>query len=118
MGPSLGPGHLLLVCRVFGFYPKPVRAMWMRDNQELVDSQQGDVLPNADGTWYLRVTLHVAAEELSGFSCWVNHSSLEGQDIILYWGKKELNSRLEMGGGGFQIQQEEILWNLGIFEYK
>ncbi|XP_058511946.1 T-cell surface glycoprotein CD1a-like [Ochotona princeps] len=84
-GPSLGPRHLLLVCRVFGFYPKPVRAMWMRDNQELVDSQQGDVLPNADGTWYLRVTLDVAAEEVTGLSCWVNHRSLEGQNIILYW---------------------------------
>ncbi|KAK1329452.1 hypothetical protein QTO34_011639 [Cnephaeus nilssonii] len=44
-----------------GFYPKPVWVMWMRGQQELPGTQQGDFLPNADGTWYLRVTLDVAA---------------------------------------------------------
>uniref|UniRef100_A0A452RHD8 MHC class I-like antigen recognition-like domain-containing protein n=1 Tax=Ursus americanus TaxID=9643 RepID=A0A452RHD8_URSAM len=31
-GPSPGPGRLLLVCHVSGFYPKPVWVMWMREN--------------------------------------------------------------------------------------
>ncbi|XP_030892036.1 T-cell surface glycoprotein CD1c isoform X2 [Leptonychotes weddellii] len=39
-----------------------------------------------DGTWYLRVTLDVEAEEAAGLSCRVRHSSLGNQDIILYWG--------------------------------
>ncbi|XP_006159128.1 T-cell surface glycoprotein CD1b [Tupaia chinensis] len=85
-GPSPGPGRLLLVCHVSGFYPKPRWVMWMRGEQEQPGTQQGDVLPNADWTWYLRVTLDVAAGEEAGLSCRVKHSSLGGQDIILYWG--------------------------------
>ncbi|XP_032701569.1 T-cell surface glycoprotein CD1a-like isoform X1 [Lontra canadensis] len=86
-GPSPGPGHLLLVCHVSGFYPKPVSVMWMRGEQEQQGTQRGDVLPHADGTWYLQVSLDVKAREAVGLSCLVRHSSLGGQDIILYWEK-------------------------------
>ncbi|XP_037681561.1 antigen-presenting glycoprotein CD1d-like isoform X2 [Choloepus didactylus] len=85
-GPSPGPGRLLLVCHVSGFHPKPVWVMWMRGEQEQPATQRDDVLPNADGTWWLRVTLDVAAGAAAGLSCRVRHSSLGGQDIILYWG--------------------------------
>ncbi|XP_072864193.1 T-cell surface glycoprotein CD1a-like [Chlorocebus sabaeus] len=81
---SPGPGHLQLVCHVSGFYPKPVWVKWMRGEQEQQGTQRGDILPNADGTWYLRATLEVAAGEAAGLSCRVKHSSLEGKDIILY----------------------------------
>ncbi|XP_017901833.1 PREDICTED: T-cell surface glycoprotein CD1b-2-like [Capra hircus] len=81
-----GPGHLLLVCHVSGFYPKPVWVMWMRGEQEQPGTQQGDIMPNADWTWYLRVTLDVAAGEAAGLSCRLKYSSLGEQDIILYWG--------------------------------
>nr|AAA51931.1 CD1a antigen precursor [Homo sapiens] len=84
-GPSPGPGHLQLVCHVSGFYPKPVWVMWMRGEQEQQGTQRGDILPSADGTWYLRATLEVAAGEAADLSCRVKHSSLEGQDIVLYW---------------------------------
>ncbi|XP_006096945.2 antigen-presenting glycoprotein CD1d-like [Myotis lucifugus] len=84
-GPPPGPGHLLLVCHVSGFYPEPVWVRWMRGQQEQPGAQQGDVLPNADGTWSLRVTLDVAAGEAAGLTCRVRHNSLGGQDIVLYW---------------------------------
>uniref|UniRef100_A0A452TC27 T-cell surface glycoprotein CD1a-like n=1 Tax=Ursus maritimus TaxID=29073 RepID=A0A452TC27_URSMA len=84
-GPSPGPGHLLLVCHVSGFYPKPVWVMWLRGEQEQRGTQQGDVLPHADGTWYLRMSLNVKAREAAGLSCRVRHSSLGGQDMVLYW---------------------------------
>ncbi|XP_044122117.1 T-cell surface glycoprotein CD1a-like isoform X2 [Neovison vison] len=86
-GPSPGPGHLLLVCHVSGFYPKPVWVMWMRGEQEQQGTQRGDILPHADGTWYLQVSLDVKSREAAGLSCWVRHSSLGGQDIVLYWEK-------------------------------
>ncbi|XP_039074420.1 T-cell surface glycoprotein CD1c-like isoform X1 [Hyaena hyaena] len=85
-GPSPGPGRLLLVCHVSGFYPKPVWVMWMQGEQEQPDTQRSDVLPHADGTWYLRVTLDVAAREAAGLSCRVRHSSLGGHDMVIYWG--------------------------------
>ncbi|XP_007945944.1 antigen-presenting glycoprotein CD1d [Orycteropus afer afer] len=90
-GPSPGPGHLLLVCHVSGFYPKPVWVMWMQREEQQPGSQRGDVLPNADGTWYVRVTLDVVAEEAAGLSCRVKHSSLGGKDIILYWDRSHVS---------------------------
>ncbi|XP_058395502.1 antigen-presenting glycoprotein CD1d isoform X2 [Diceros bicornis minor] len=96
-GPTPGPGHLLLVCHVSGFYPKPVWVMWMRGEQEQPGTQQGDVLPNADETWHLRVTLDVAAEEAAGLTCRVRHSSLGGQDIILYWERSRASVGLIAG---------------------
>ena len=89
-GPTPGPGRLLLVCHVSGFYAKPVRVMWVRGEQEQPGTQQGNIMPNADWTWYLRVTLDVVAGGAAGLSCRVKHSSLGDQDIILYWGEKEL----------------------------
>uniref|UniRef100_A0A8C7BRR1 Ig-like domain-containing protein n=1 Tax=Neovison vison TaxID=452646 RepID=A0A8C7BRR1_NEOVI len=94
-GPPPGPGRLLLVCHVSGFHPKPVWVMWMRGEQEQRGTRRGDVLPHADGTWYLRVTLDVAAREAAGLSCRVRHSSLGGQDIVLHWGEKELGPSWE-----------------------
>ncbi|XP_066233968.1 T-cell surface glycoprotein CD1e, membrane-associated-like isoform X5 [Saccopteryx leptura] len=84
-GSSPGPGRLLLVCHVSGFHPKPVWVMWMRGQQEQQGTRQGEVLPHADGTWYLRVTLDVAAGQASGLYCRVKHSSLGGRDIIIHW---------------------------------
>ncbi|XP_037669633.1 T-cell surface glycoprotein CD1e, membrane-associated [Choloepus didactylus] len=84
-GPSPGPGRLLLVCHISGFHPKPVCVMWMRGEQEQPATQRDDVLPNADRTWWLRVTLDVAAGEAAGLSCRVRHSSLGGYDIIIHW---------------------------------
>ncbi|XP_062046152.1 T-cell surface glycoprotein CD1e, membrane-associated-like [Lepus europaeus] len=98
-GPSPGPGRLLLVCRVSGFYPKPVWVMWMRGDKQQSRTRRGDVLPNADGTWYLRVTLDVAAGAAAGLSCRVKHSSLRGHDIIVPWGEEQRGSCWEMSRG-------------------
>ncbi|XP_065757634.1 antigen-presenting glycoprotein CD1d-like isoform X1 [Muntiacus reevesi] len=93
-GPPPRPGHLRLVCHVSGFYPKPVRVTWVRGEQEEPGTQQGDVMPNADSTWYLRVTLDVEAAEAAGLSCRVKHSSLGDQDIILYWDGNRVSTGL------------------------
>ncbi|XP_030743721.1 T-cell surface glycoprotein CD1c isoform X1 [Echinops telfairi] len=84
--PTASLDRLLLVCHVNGFHPKPVWVVWMQGKQEPPGTKQGDFLPNADGTWYLWVSLDVAREDAVGLSCQVRHSSLGGQHIIIYWG--------------------------------
>ncbi|KAK1336556.1 hypothetical protein QTO34_002588 [Cnephaeus nilssonii] len=79
-----GPDRQMLVCHVSGFHPKPIWVKWMRGEQVQQRTQQSGILPNADGTWYLQVFLEVEATETSGLYCRVRHSSLGGQDIILY----------------------------------
>jgi CD1 antigen len=69
----------------------------MQGEQEQPDTQRSDIMLNADGTWYLRISMNVAAGDMSGLTCQVKHSSLGRQDIILYWGEKGLGSRMEMG---------------------
>ncbi|XP_029789303.1 T-cell surface glycoprotein CD1a-like [Suricata suricatta] len=80
-GPSPGPGCLLLVCHVSGFHPKPVWVMWMRGEQEQPGTQRGDVLPHADGTWYLQTSLDVEAREAAGLSCRVRHSDFSVENV-------------------------------------
>lgn len=67
----------------------------MRGEQKQSGTRQGDTVPNADGTWYLRVTLDVTAGEETGLSCRVKHSSLGDQDIIVYWGEEGLGPSWE-----------------------
>ncbi|XP_006107885.2 T-cell surface glycoprotein CD1a-like [Myotis lucifugus] len=83
-GPNPGPDRQMLVCHVSGFHPKPIWVKWMRGQQVQQGTQQSGILPNADGTWYLQVFLEVEATETSGLYCRVRHSSLGGQDILLY----------------------------------
>ncbi|KAK1336559.1 hypothetical protein QTO34_002591 [Cnephaeus nilssonii] len=83
-GPNPSLDRQMLVCHVSGFHPKPIWVKWMRGEQVQQGKQQSGILPNADGTWYLQVFLEVEATETSGLYCRVRHSSLGGQDIILY----------------------------------
>lgn len=80
----------------------------MRGEQELPETQRGDELPNADDTWYLRVTLDVAEQEAAGLCCRVKHSSLGEQDIVLHWAEEGLGPGLEMGEEGPQAQRGRL----------
>lgn len=90
----------------------------MRGEQVQQRTQQSGILPNADGTWYLQVFLEVEATETSGLYCRVRHSSLGGQDIILYLGKKKLGPTLGMGVDGPQAEQESQVKHLGLMASK
>ncbi|EPQ02708.1 T-cell surface glycoprotein CD1a, partial [Myotis brandtii] len=117
-GTNPGSGHQMLVCHVSGFHPKPIWVKWMRGEQVQQGTQQSDILPNADGTWYLQVSLDVKTTETSGLYCQVLHSSLGGQDILLYLDPFEiqitLGCELNHGGAivgiyGFAYQGSDLL---------
>nr|XP_013808465.1 PREDICTED: antigen-presenting glycoprotein CD1d-like isoform X1 [Apteryx mantelli mantelli] len=84
------PAHLLLVCRVTGFYPRPVRVDWLRDGQEVPPGPELNstlTLPNADLTYQLRSVLAVTPHDGHSYACRVQHSSLGGRSLLVPWGR-------------------------------
>ncbi|XP_075769509.1 antigen-presenting glycoprotein CD1d-like isoform X3 [Pelodiscus sinensis] len=87
--PTGPPASLLLVCRVTGFYPRTVHVAWLQDGEEVGPGRQLDstgTLPNADLTYQLRSSLAVGPGDGHSYTCWVEHSSLGGQSLLIPWG--------------------------------
>ncbi|XP_059571294.1 T-cell surface glycoprotein CD1b-3-like [Alligator mississippiensis] len=79
----------LLICRVTGFYPRPIRVTWLRDGEEVTPGpglNSSSLLPNADLTYQLRIVLAVDPGAGHSYACRVEHSSLGHQGLIVYWG--------------------------------
>ncbi|CAM2101364.1 unnamed protein product [Caretta caretta] len=82
------PAPLLLVCRVTGFYPRPVRVAWLQDGEEVGPGgrlSSSGILPNADLTYQLRSSLAVEPGDGHSYACRVEHSSLGGQSLPIPW---------------------------------
>ncbi|NXO59240.1 CD1E protein, partial [Aramus guarauna] len=83
------PDQLLLVCRVTGFYPRPISVAWLRDGQEVPPGpalNTSDILPNADLTYQLRSVLAVAPRDGHSYACRVRHRSLGTRSLVIPWG--------------------------------
>ncbi|NXI48499.1 CD1A protein, partial [Galbula dea] len=83
------PAQLLLVCRVTGFYPRPISVAWLRDGQEVPPGpalNTSTILPNADLTYQLRSVLAVAPNDGHSYACRVRHRSLGGRSLLIPWG--------------------------------
>ncbi|XP_073182972.1 antigen-presenting glycoprotein CD1d-like [Lepidochelys kempii] len=87
--PAAGtPAPLLLVCRVTGFYPRPIRVAWLQDGEEVGPGgrlSSSGILPNADLTYQLRSSLAVEPGDGHSYTCRVEHSSLGGQSLLIPW---------------------------------
>ncbi|NWX18806.1 CD1A protein, partial [Aegotheles bennettii] len=82
------PAQLLLVCRVTGFYPRPISVAWLRDGQEVPPGpalNTSAILPNADLTYQLRSTLAVAPGDGHSYACRVHHRSLGTHGLLIPW---------------------------------
>ncbi|NXF55203.1 CD1D protein, partial [Oceanites oceanicus] len=83
------PDQLLLVCRVTGFYPRPISVAWLRDGQEVPPGpalNTSAILPNADLTYQLRSVLAVAPRDGHSYACRVRHRSLGTRSLLIPWG--------------------------------
>ncbi|XP_036406869.1 class I histocompatibility antigen, F10 alpha chain-like [Megalops cyprinoides] len=81
-----------VTCHATGFYPRGMSISWQRDGEDLhEDVELGDTLPNGDGTFQIRSSLRLSAEDMKmhSYTCTVQHSSLQ-QDVV-----KVLNEDLE-----------------------
>ncbi|XP_039373133.1 T-cell surface glycoprotein CD1b-3-like isoform X2 [Mauremys reevesii] len=86
--PAGPPAPVLLVCRVTGFYPRPIRVAWLQDGEEVVPGgrlNSSGILPNADLTYQLRSSLGVEPGAGHSYACRVQHSSLGGQSLLIPW---------------------------------
>ncbi|XP_055566181.1 antigen-presenting glycoprotein CD1d [Falco cherrug] len=84
------PAQLLLVCRVTGFYPRPISVAWLRDGQEVPPGpalNTSAILPNADLTYQLRSILAVTPHDGHSYACRVRHSSLGSRSLLIPWGR-------------------------------
>ena len=87
---SPSPTQLLLVCRVTGFYPRPISVAWLRDGQEVPPGPALNttaILPNADLTYQLRSVLAVAPRDGHSYACRVRHCSLGTRSLLIPWGR-------------------------------
>ncbi|KAM7134062.1 T-cell surface glycoprotein CD1b-3-like [Macrochelys suwanniensis] len=86
--PAGTPAPFLLVCRVTGFYPRPIRVAWLQDGEEVAPGwrlNSSGILPNADLTYQLRSSLAVGPGAGHSYACRVEHSSLGGQGLLIPW---------------------------------
>nr|XP_033771405.1 class I histocompatibility antigen, F10 alpha chain-like isoform X2 [Geotrypetes seraphini] len=78
---------LILSCLAIGFYPPTLRMTWLR-NESDSGAPQGpsrDILPNPDGTYQLRATLHLSALEDGGpYACRVDHEARAEPQIVVW----------------------------------
>ncbi|KAM9276713.1 T-cell surface glycoprotein CD1b-3-like [Morus bassanus] len=87
------PDQLQLVCRVTGFYPRPISVAWLRDGQEVPPGPElntSAILPNADLTYQLRSILAVARHDRHSYACRVSHRSLGTRSLLIPWGSSKV----------------------------
>ncbi|XP_035197107.1 T-cell surface glycoprotein CD1b-3-like isoform X2 [Oxyura jamaicensis] len=87
---TAGPAQLLLVCRITGFYPRPISVAWLRDGHEVPPGpalNTSAVLPNADLTYQVYSVLTVAPRDGHSYACRVRHRSLGTRSLLVPWGK-------------------------------
>ncbi|KAG9335764.1 hypothetical protein JZ751_003675, partial [Albula glossodonta] len=82
-----GTGEMRVSCLATGFYPRHINLTMLRDGHPIPEEELilGDLLPNGDGTYQLRRTLSVGAEELRErhhYTCSVTHITLDNKPDI------------------------------------
>ncbi|XP_054243206.1 T-cell surface glycoprotein CD1b-3-like [Indicator indicator] len=99
---TASPAQLLLVCRVTGFYPRPISVAWLQDGQEVPPGpalNTSSILPNADLTYQLRSCLAVRPRDGHSYACRVSHRSLGTRSLLIPWGNAEVVLIAGLGAG-------------------
>ncbi|XP_051758591.1 hereditary hemochromatosis protein homolog [Ctenopharyngodon idella] len=80
---------LQISCLATGFYPRHINLTLFRDGQPVDDDQitGGEILPNRDGTYQMRKSLVISAEELREkhkYNCTMKHLNLDNKLDITF----------------------------------
>ncbi|KAI5627671.1 hypothetical protein C0J50_8446, partial [Silurus asotus] len=78
------PEKLTLTCMATGFYPKDIEMNFRKYRTTLPDNllTSSGVRPNGDGTYQLRKSVEITAEDKASYKCYVNHITLKEPIII------------------------------------
>ncbi|XP_053545548.1 hereditary hemochromatosis protein homolog [Bombina bombina] len=107
-----------LHCFVFGFYPQAVDVKWVKNSTfEVYSEDVKQVLPNPDGTYQLRVSVNVTAEDRYNYACHVDHSSLN-KTIIIQLEPKGSNTGSILIGIIVAVVILVIIAVVGIYRYR
>ncbi len=90
-------GGFRVSCLATGFYPRHINLTLLREGQPVSDHEVmgGDLLPNSDGTYQMRKSLEISAEERvkHKYTCSATHLSLDNKlDVDL--GNNSFNQNL------------------------
>uniref|UniRef100_A0A8C6SW72 Ig-like domain-containing protein n=1 Tax=Neogobius melanostomus TaxID=47308 RepID=A0A8C6SW72_9GOBI len=107
--PSIAPpaGGGVLVCSVYGFYPKDITVTWINNHQQITTGVI-NTEPTADRDWTFQLHSHLEYSPRSGdqISCVVEHISLKEPmvcwTILLY--------KTSPGQSGLMVSEHEQLY--------
>ncbi|KAL7827276.1 hypothetical protein SRHO_G00329940, partial [Serrasalmus rhombeus] len=88
MKPS-DSGGARVSCLATGFYPRHINLTLLRNGQPVSEHlvSGGELLPNGDGTYQMRKSLEISAEELQqkhNYTCTATHLSLDNK-LDVHW---------------------------------
>ncbi|XP_072561925.1 class I histocompatibility antigen, F10 alpha chain-like [Paramormyrops kingsleyae] len=92
-----------VTCRATGFFPRGIVVTWRKDGVDMhSDVEEGETLPNGDGTFQITSKLTVKPEDwkMNSYSCVVQHNSLQDDIAVLL---EEKNIRTNQGGVSWGI---------------
>ncbi|KAI4903862.1 hypothetical protein NFI96_018656, partial [Prochilodus magdalenae] len=89
MKPHADSGGARVSCLATGFYPRHINLTLLRNGQPLSENlvSGGELLPNGDGTYQMRKSLEISAEELQqthNYTCTATHLSLDNK-LDIHW---------------------------------
>ncbi|XP_035281467.1 major histocompatibility complex class I-related gene protein-like isoform X1 [Anguilla anguilla] len=117
-----GAGGVEVTCLATGFYPRHIELTLKRDNQPVPEQEliRGDILPNGDGTYQLRMSLSVSAEELREghrYTCSVRHVSMDNK-LDIAWDSQPKPDIALISGASVTTLTAVLLILTGIFVLK
>ncbi|XP_036372796.1 major histocompatibility complex class I-related gene protein-like [Megalops cyprinoides] len=115
-------GGMEVTCLASGFYPRHINMTLKKNSQPVPDQElsTGEPLPNGDGTYQLRRSLSVSAEELRErhlYTCTVTHSSVDNK-LDVSWEFHPARNNLVPLGVSFGVLTALVLTILGLCIWK
>ncbi|XP_058026756.1 major histocompatibility complex class I-related gene protein-like isoform X2 [Ahaetulla prasina] len=99
----------VLICQVFGFYPKEIQATWTRDGEVCeYETLPRNVAPNSDGTYYVWLSIEIDPKERDCFQCHLEHKGLQEPLVLAL--KEETGWQVPVGIGAIIISGAAVLF--------